>query len=250
MNERLASIYEAKEQELCGRNVEIRAYFLRHAPGDKASGHLTEQGIDISKKHGEEFQQSSEGGEKYILKAYTSEIDRAQETAGTIVENINTNRKGHTRIRLELGEKDEDVKMKTDALNLPYSEYIKLSRNEEQIGDKTISLRKLAQRVASQIENFIKLSKRLKSDSRADLINITHLPWLSAFVKEVVGQKLEEETDQEKKKEVESKITDLRYLDGFKLTIKRDGDDVRLSLQVGENEFPLTEESIRQLLED
>ncbi len=249
MNERLGNTIETKEREPFGRNVEIRARFLRHGPKDLESWQLTEEGVAASKEYGEQFEPSA-SGENYILKAYTSEIDRAQETAETIIENINTNRKGHTRIRLELGEKDEDVKMETDVLNLPYSEYIKLSRNEEQIGDKTISLHKLAQRVASQIEKFIKLSKRLKSDSRADLINITHLPWLSAFVKEVVGQKLEKETDQEKKKEVERKITDLGYLDGFELIIKRDGDDVRLSLQVGANEFPLTEESIRQLLED
>lgn len=250
MNERLVSVYETKEQEPYGRNVEIRAYFLRHAPGDKASGHLTEGGINISKKYGEEFQQSSEGGEKYILKAYSSEMERANETAQTIIDTVNTERKGHTRIRLELGEKTEDARMPIDALNLPYSEYVKVNRKEEKVKDKIISLHGVAQRIASQIEHFVKMSSRLKSDSRVDLINITHLPWLSAFVKEVVGQKLEEETDQAKKKEIESKITDLGYLDGFELIIKRDGDNVRLSLQVGENEFSLTGESIRQLLED
>lgn len=249
MSERLGNTIETKEREPLGQNVEIRVRFLRHGPKDSESWQLTEEGVVASKEYGELFEPSA-SGKNYILKAYTSEIDRAQETAETIVENINTNRKGHTRIRLELGEKDEDVKMATDALNLPYSEYIKISRNEEQIGGKTISLHKLAQRVASQIENFIKLSKRLKSDSRADLINITHLPWLSAFVKEVVGQKLEEENDQEKKKKIENKITDLGYLDGFELVIKRDSDNVSLSLQVGGNEFALTEEAIKGLLEE
>ncbi|MEK7634656.1 MAG: hypothetical protein AAB396_02120, partial [Patescibacteria group bacterium] len=92
-------------------------------------------------------------------------------------------------------------------------------------------------------------SKRLKNDSRADLINITHLPWLSAFVKEVIGQELEKEIDQEKKKDIEKKITDLGYLDGFELVIKRDGNDVHLTLNVGGNEFPLTEEAVRDLFE-
>lgn len=248
MSERLENTIETKEREQFGRNVEIRAHFLRHGPKDLESWRLTEEGATASKEYGKQFQPGS-SGEKYILKAYTSTIDRAKETAEAIVDSVNTDRKGQTRIRLELGEKDEDVKMSTDALNLPYSEYIKLNRREEQIGDKTISLHKLAQRVANQIETFIKLSKRLKNDSRADLINITHLPWISAFVKEVIGQELEKEIDQEKKKEIEKKITDLGYLDGFELVIKRDGDDVHLTLHVGGNEFPLTEEVIRGLFE-
>lgn len=249
MSERLENTLETREREPFGRNVEIRAYFLRHGPKDVESGRLTEEGATASKEYGERLQPSS-SGEKYILKAYTSEIDRAKETAEAIVDNVNTNRKGRTRIKLELGEKEEDVRMSTSALNLPYSEYIKLNRQEEKIGEKTISLHKVAQRVANEIKNFIKISKRLKSDSRADLINITHLPWLAAFIKEATGQELEKEVDLEKKQKIENKIANLGYLEGFELVIKRDGDDVQLSLKIGSNELELTEETIQKILEN
>lgn len=249
MSENFKNIFEIKEQESHGRNIEIRAYFLRHGPKDTETGRLTEKGAIASEEFGKQFQPSS-SGEKYILKAYTSEIGRAKETAEAIVENVNTDRKGNTKIKLELGEKDEDVRMSTEALNLPYSEYIKLNRQEEKIGEKTISLHKVAQRVASQIENFIKMSKRFKSDSRVDLINITHLPWLIAFIKESIGQELENESNPERKKEIENRITNLEYLTGFELVIKRDGDDVYLLMKINNEEFPLTEEMIHVILKE
>ncbi len=248
MNERPNTI-ETKEQEPFSRNVEIRAQFLRHGPKDPETWRLTEEGSVASEEYGEQFTPSADG-DKYILKAYTSEIERAQETAEAIIEKVNTSRKGRILVKLELGEKDEDVKMSTDALSLPYSEYIKQNRLEEKIGEKTISLRQLAQRMASQVEHFIRMSKRLKSDSRADLINITHFPWLAAFVKEVVGQEIEKEENQDKREDIENKITDLGYLDGFELIIKRDGENVGLFLKIGDSEFILTEEAMKKILEN
>lgn len=248
MSERFNTI-ETKEREPFGQNVEIRARFLRHGHKDPETWRLTEEGAVASKEYGEQFMPSADG-DKYILKAYTSEIERAQETAEAIIEKVNTGRKGRTRVRLELGEKDEDVKMSTDALSLPYSEYKELSRREEIIGEKTISLHQLAQRVANRIEHFIKMSKWFKSDSRADLINITHFPWLAAFVKETIGQGLEKEENQDKRKEIESKITDLGYLDGFELIIKRDGNTVGLTLKIGDSEFVLAEEVIKNILKN
>lgn len=248
MSEQLENTLETREREPFGWNVEIRAYFLRHAPGDKASGHLTEEGSDISKKYGEQFQPAFDG-EKYIVKAYSSETERANETAETIIDAVNTNRKGHTRIKLELGEKAEDVRMPVDALYLPYSEYVKISRKEEKVKDKIISLHGVAQRVAGQIEHFIKMSSRLKSDSRVDLINITHVPWILSFLKEAIGYEIEQENNPEKKQKLENKTTNLGHLEGFELSIKRNGDDVRLSLKIGSNEFELTQEALQKILE-
>jgi len=58
------------------------------------------------------------------------------------------------------------------------------------------------------------------------------------------------ENDQEKKKEIEDKITNPEYLTGFELVIKRDGDDIRLSMKINNVEFSLTEEIIQRILED
>jgi len=226
----------------------MRVFFLRHGPKNSETWRLTENGIIASEEYGEKFAPSA-SGDKYILKAYTSEIDRTQETAEAIIKKVNTDRKGRTRVKLELGEKDEDIKISTDALSLPYSEYIKQSRWEEKNGKKTISLHKLAQRIAKQVEYFIGMSKRFKSDSRADLINIAHFPWLGAFIKESIGQELEKEENQNKKNKIENKITNLGYLDGFEIVIKRDGDSVKLTFKIGDDELALSEESIKKILD-
>lgn len=247
MSERLPNIHETKEREPLGQNVEIRAGFLRHGPADKKSGHLTEEGIDIAKKYGERFQPASDD-EKYILKTYSSEMDRANETANTIIDAVNTNRKGHAKIRLELGEKAEDARMPIDALNLPYAEYVKVNRKEEKVNDRIISLHGVAQRIASQVEHFIKMSKRFKSDSRVDLINVTHIPWMPAFLKEIIGQEIEKEVDPEKKKELENDAINFGYLEGFELVIKRDGDDVGLLLKIKNKEFSISESDVRKIL--
>lgn len=248
MNEQFSK-FETREREPFGENVEIRAYFLRHGPKDSKTWQLTEEGIVASREHGEGFTPIAED-DKYILKAYTSEIERAKETAEEIIKKVNTGKKGRTRVKLELGEKDEDVKMSTDALSLPYLEYKEQSHREEKIGEKNISLHQLAQRVARQIEHFINMSKRLKTDSRVDLINITHLPWLSAFIKETIGQEIEKEENQNRKKEIEEKIIELGYLDGFEFIIKRNGEDINLSLKFGNYEFFLTQEVIDNILKD
>lgn len=242
------NIPETKEQEPFGRNIEIQVYFLRHGAKYEESGGLTEEGREASRKFGEEFELSSKD-EKYILKAYSSEISRSKDTADAIIESINTEQKGHTRIRLELGKlEEEDIRLPNTTLNLPYSEYVKLNRQEIKGKNQSLSFHGVAQRVADQIEHFIKLSERLKSDSRADLINISHLPWISAFIKEVIGQEIEKEDDTEKKQELEDRVNQLGYLEGFKVVIKRDGDNVRLSLKIGNNEFPITEEKIQKIL--
>ena len=250
MSEHLKNRFETKEQEQFGRNVEIRAHFLRHAAKYEESGGLTEEGRGASRKFGEEFEPSSKD-EKYILKAYSSEIGRSKDTADAIIESINTEQKGHTRIRLELGKlEEEDIRLPNATLNLPYSEYVKSNRQEIKGKTESLSFHGVAQRVADQIEHFIKLSKRLKSDSKVDLISISHLPWISAFIKEAVGQEIEKEDDPTKKQELEKKITNLGYLEGFELVIKRDGGDINLSMKIDNEEFPLTEEIIQRVLKD
>ncbi len=238
---------EEKERESFGRNIEIRACFLRHGSKDPETWHLTEEGVTASEEYGKQFAPSADGNQ-YIIKAYTSEIERAQKTAKSIIKKVNTNRKGRTHIRLELGKENEDIKMSTSALSLPYSEYKEESRRKEETGKKTSSLHQLAQRVAGQIEHFIEMSKRFRSGSRVDLINITHLPWLVSFIKEAVGQDLEKEENEDKRQKIESKISDLGYLDGFELIIKRDGNNVEISLKIGDSEFVLTEKIIENIL--
>lgn len=249
MSEYPKNSFEANEIEGFGRNIEIRAFFLRHGAKYEESGGLTQEGKQASGKFGEEFEPIS-AGDKYLLKAYTSEIGRSKDTADEIVRNVNTERKGYTRIKLELGKtEEEDIRLPNTTLNLPYSEYVKLNRQEIKGKAESLSFHGVAQRVADQIEHFIELSKRLKNDSKVDLLNVSHLPWISAFVKEAIGQEIEKESDPARRQELENKIISLDYLDGFELIIKRDSDNVRLSLKIGSNEFELTHEAIHKILE-
>lgn len=250
MRKELGNIYETKEQGQFGRNIEIRAFFLRHGAKYEESGGLTQEGKQAAGKFGEAFEPISTS-DKYLLKAYTSEIGRSKDTADEIVRNVNTERKGHTRIKLELGNTEEDdIRLPNTTLNLPYSEYVKLNRQEIKGKAESLSFHGVAQRVADQIEHFIELSKRLKNDSKVDLLNVSHLPWISAFIKEAIGQEIEKESDPVRRQELENKIISLDYLDGFELIIKRNSDNVRLSLKIENNEFELTQEVIQKILEN
>lgn len=228
--------FEKKEsREAFGNNVEIHAYFFRHAPGDKKTGELTTEGLNIAKSYGEKFTPSDEGN-SYLIKAYSSEMDRANQTAEEIIQTVDSNRKGHTRIKIELGEKDEDVRIPIEPLKLSYTEYIKVCEEREKIGDKLISLHDLAKRIASQIDHFIKLSKRLKNDSTVDLLNVTHIPWIQAFLKEVLKEKSDNL----------DLFTD--YVSGFELLIKRNGDDFSLVLKFRDMEFLIRYEEVEEII--
>ncbi len=223
-----------------GFDVIIRSHFQRHAPEDKQEKKLTEEGVVMSEEYAQQLNLSNQE-KPYLFKAYSSEIKRARDTAHIIVDNVNANKKGHTRINIELGKTSEDFRIPIDILEKPYTEYLELSKKKEYVNGEELSLHDLARRVALHIKHFIEMSVRLKSHSRVDLINITHLPWISAFLKEALGENIDKRKDRES-------ILKPQSLDGFEIIIKRNGDELSLVIKMNNEEFPLTEEILDRII--
>ncbi len=238
MNEHIPNI-ENKERPF-GFDVVIRSHFQRHAPEDKQKKEITPEGVQLSKKYAQTLRLSNQE-KPYLFKAYSSDIDRAKKTTNMIVDAVNTEKKGHTRVNLELGKKTEDFRISIDALMRPYDEYMVLSKKKEGVPGEEISLHDLARRVALHIKHFIDMSVRLKSHSRVDLMNITHLPWISAFLKEAIGKQIEGTEDEEA-------ILKPKFLEGFEFIITRNGDTVSLILKINDKEFPLEEKALNQII--
>lgn len=240
MNEKIA--FENNNEKF-GKKVELKISFLRHAPADKETCHLTKTGLDIAKQAAESMDLSDllETNES-IFKAYSSDMDRAKETAQAITNSVKVDKKGNVRVSDNLGEKKEDFRIPIEDLKLPYSQYLNVYKNKKLLGEESISLHDLAQRIAKRTQHFIEMSKKLKNNSKANLVNITHIPWIPAFLKELLKEKINSENSKE--------ILEADYLKGFEVSIKRNGEDVKLNLIVGQKEFEITEEEIDSIIND
>ncbi len=207
-----------------GCNVSIKAVFARHAlkedPTDVGtSSPLSPEGQNQAREFGQNWATAKDG-----LKAFTSGIDRAIETADLICEEqekIGT-KVFNPRITPNLGmmdngeeewseEKEEFFSMwpKEVEANLPenYDElhgsekkeaYEKaedkfidwwLSLGGERYRGKIPSPREVASRVAVLVDRYIKMSSRLYSGSEINLLNVTHKGTLEPFLKEVLLRK-------------------------------------------------------------
>jgi len=216
----MKSIEQAAEQhEKFGRNVELRATFMRHGPKADASdvtgrSLLSEAGRESVKEAGQRLDAKSGG-----IKSYTSPVERAIETANLVIEE--QKKKGakifKQRQRTELsllpgskkvyGEFESQTKQ-----NLP-DDYDELQGEEKQeaferaedkalnwylkFGDKkpdkeTASPREIAAGVAKLVHRYVRMPEKLHSDSRVDLINTSHKGTLEPFLKETL---LRESTD-------------------------------------------------------
>ena len=232
--------FENKEHRAFGFDVVIRSHFQRHAPENKQEKELTEDGITMSEQYAQQLHLSDQE-KPYLFKAYSSEIKRARDTAQIIVDTVNTSKKGHTRITRTLGKINEDFRIPIDILDKPYSEYRELSKEKINMNGEELSLHDLARRVALHIKHFAEMSRRFKNHSRVDLVNITHLPWISAFLKEALGENINKRKDRES-------ILKPQSLDGFEIVIKRNGDELSLVIKMNNEEFPLTEEMLDRII--
>lgn len=151
-----------------GKNVALVLKFGRHARHKK------------DKIIPEEFERLKEIGGKleFPAKAYTSFKKRAVETGEKITESSSRGLK--TRARLELSPRLR-----------AYPELIAMNEEKgyeaffnEVMNNRPEVRADVASGIAARIEHCRKLSKRLKSDSRYDLVNVTHDLDLACFLKE------------------------------------------------------------------
>ncbi|TSC94772.1 MAG: Uncharacterized protein CEN87_306 [Parcubacteria group bacterium Licking1014_1] len=210
---------EEETNERFGRNVEIRATFMRHATKADASditgkSLLSKKGQEESREKGKKLETKEHG-----IKAYMSPVARAIETADLILEE--QEKKGtkvfKSRKKAELvlwpGSKNlynEFAKITKE--NLP-ADYDNLREDEKQEvyekaedfavdwllypGEKkfdteSASPYEIAVGISKLVDRYIKMSDRLYSGSSVDLLNVSHKGTFEAFLKEVLLRKNEQ----------------------------------------------------------
>lgn len=216
--------HAAEKHEKFGRNVELRATFMRHGPKADASditgrSLLSEKGREHVREIGQKLDAKNGG-----IKSYTSPVERAIETADLVIEE--QKKKGvkifKQRKRTELtilpgskkfyGELEDRTKQ-----NLP-DNYGQLQDEEKQkaleraedkalnwylkFGDQkpdkeTASPHEIAAGVAKLVRRYIRMSDKLYSGSKIDLINTSHKGTLEPFLKETLIRKVTYEAGRE-----------------------------------------------------
>ena len=229
-----SSEHKDKFEKEHGQNVVMRVYFKRHSEYEKETGSLSPEGKELIKKDAEQLKLSGRG-ERYRIKGYSSKIPRARETVEAIIDEVNSDRKGVNQVSLGLGRPEEDFHFGD------LEEF--LEGKEGQKDDIKISSKELAARVAERLNLFVWMSDKLKNDSRVDLINVTHLPWILAFLKELGIPELEE-INPDGKTFLE-RVGGIDYLEGFELIVDRKArKDVSIALKFKDKEVLIPQEKL------
>jgi broad specificity phosphatase PhoE len=214
----------AERHEKFGKNVELRATFMRHGPKADASdvtgkSLLSEAGREDVKEAGQRLDAKSGG-----IKSYTSPVERAIETADLVIKE--QEKKGakifEQRKRTELSlvpdskEFYEEFEDRTKQ-NLP-DNYDQLRGEEKQeafeeaedkvlnwyleFGDqkpdeKTASPHEIAAGVAKLVHRYVRMPEKLHSGSKVDLLNTSHKGTLEPFLKKTLIRKTTDEAGKE-----------------------------------------------------
>lgn len=237
-----ANVSPESESGKFGNNIEMRVEVVRHAKYDRTTGDLSQEGIEAARQRGESFL-SQGGDERYILKGYASGYPRAQQTVDEIVRSINVapERKGVQRVNIEWGDPSDDFYIGNMA------EF--LETGEAEVDGKKITTQELARDVAKRLSTFVRMSSRLKNDSKVDIVNVTHLPWIHAFLREAALEEGQSISPSGQGFLVKMG-GDVGLTEGFSLAIDRQTkNEVDLTLQFRGKEIALSYERLKDLAE-
>ena len=167
-----------------GKNVEIDTIFIRHGEKDK-EGQLTETGAKHARAYGEKLTP------KDVIKGYGSSFQRAIDTTENIIESAPHNKKLKTRIKEELTlprfskafDKEYFKRKKVDE-NTATDWY--LNMGDKRFDKESISPKEIAEGFAYMLNQNIKMSGKLYSGSKVDLIEGTHQVLPESLLKEVM----------------------------------------------------------------
>lgn len=262
-----------------GRNVEIRASFMRHAPKADvkepgAGATLSEAGREAARQVGRRFESKRHG-----IKAYTSPVDRAMETADLILGEqkkkeikIFKSRK-RTELGIVPGSKDFYTKFKElTKQNLPEN-FDELSAEEKEeavfaaedkaldwwfeLGDKkfdkdTATAREVGASVALLVDKYIRMTDFMNSGSSVDLLNVSHKGTLEPFLKQVLLRQVEDESGKIKTVRGFDKLEEIgggmKTVESWDLLVKTDehgNKNVKVGLRG--NEYDIDMEKMKEL---
>jgi broad specificity phosphatase PhoE len=219
-NESRPGASEDEHVERFGRDVEIRAIFMRH--GEKGSqGELTERGQAQSAEFGEGIKSSD------AIKGYSSPVKRVVETVERVIKSAPHGKKLTTRIRTEIGippstskeflEKYRELEERGPDAAAEWHLSFGVNRPDA----KTPSPHENAGAIAYILNRYIRMTDKLYTGSKVDLINGTHQGFPEALLKEILIRQEGNKTIRgfEKLEEIGGA---LRPTEGMEFTIKTD----------------------------
>ncbi|TSC79329.1 MAG: Uncharacterized protein G01um101418_995 [Parcubacteria group bacterium Gr01-1014_18] len=179
----LKSENQIESKERFGRNVEIHAIFTRHAEKDE-TGNLTQEGKEQARIAGESLEK------KDAIKADIAPVQRVIDTVDSIVKSAPHDKKMNIRTRTELGyQASPDFVKKFRSIETQGGDAAPqwfLDFGEKRPDQSTLSPHEVAEQLASLVEHYAELAKRLYSGSKVDWILGTQQALPEALLKEVL----------------------------------------------------------------
>lgn len=253
-----------------GENVKIRAIFVRHGEKEHDSEN-PETGLTLDGEWG--ARELGQGlGKKDMIKSYASDTNRTWDAAKYITEQSPTLKKGNQRLKKQLafhydrhGEflknvlkiKNDILKEKDGLSKEKFNELLHeattkqidyyLSFGNNRPDTKTYSPKETAADMARLLDEHVKMSKKLKSGSEIDIINVTHDFNLAAFLKEILVR------EEGGKKvigfdSIEEIGGGLDFNEGFEVLIETDKDkNKKIKLLFRKKEYEIDEAKFKEL---
>lgn len=242
-----------EQKEKYGENVEINVYLLRHA--EKQSGTdlvntvgpeavLSEQGVKDAEEFGKELK--IKHPEFRGVKIYHSGVDRAK-TTGDIIAGENPAYSSRERDSLVLkGKITQDAfnkiveDAKTEGGNEATMIQKLLDANEIPLDEKSMTSRKIGRIVASNIFRMVEMSKKLLSDSKVNIVFISHAGMIEHFLVDLLKK--------ERPDFIKGYLAGgLEYLEGPEFSIKRNKEKISIQVRFRDEDFSISEDELKTL---
>ncbi|MCI0618752.1 histidine phosphatase family protein [bacterium] len=172
-----------ESKERFGRNVEVHILFTRHGEKNE-SGNLTPKGREQAHIAGESMEK------KDAIKGDVAPIQRVIDTVDSIVRAAPHDKKMNIRTRTELGyQASPDFVRQFRSIEAQGGDTAPqwfLDFGEERPDQSTLSPHEVAEQLASLVEHYAELAKRLYSGSKIDWVLGTQQALPEALLKEVL----------------------------------------------------------------
>lgn len=242
-----------------GNNITLNFVFARHTEksSEGEESILSEKGREQATELGHVIKTPKDG-----IKVYYSDKIRAQQTAEILMNEIEVPQAQTEKIE-ELKEKEfksarihrQEKLLNTGILD---EELVKtqfggsakfIEMNEETIPQNITSPRELASAVAKHIMRFVNASSRLPSNVEGTLINITHLPTLLSFLKNTIGENINQNPiNSEGGNFVEKIGGPINPAEQINLKIHRNNPgSCEIAVQLRDKEFSIDPETLKSL---
>ena len=174
---------QIESKERFGRNVEVHILFARHGEKDE-TGNLTPEGKEQARIAGESLEKRD------VIKADVAPVQRVIDTVNSIVESAPHDKKMNIRTRTELGyQASPDFVRQFRGIEAQGGDTAPqwfLDFGEKRPDQSTLSPHEVAEQLASLVEHYTELAKRLYSGSRVDWVLGTQQALPEALLKEVL----------------------------------------------------------------